>query len=540
MAEPTMFVRRASGLVRAWSVFDGFIYSFFSVNLITLGLFIFASAPYFPEGNLITAIIISTIFIIFEVIVYAMLVAIMPRAGGDYVWQSRILGGGIGFVLSITGWGLILWHWVPLYGTMFAYKVATPILGILGGWTNSSGLVNAAIWLTTRNGLFLCSLIVIVLASLYVGVGMKWYARIQKVCFFIGIAGIATMFLMLLANTNEAFITAFNTYSTKFFGAGGSNVYEGILAAAAADGYVPQPVTNLNIRGSLALIPLVVFFNMWANWGATLYGEVRGASEFKRNFASMFWGLVITGILGVIMMLLFAKTIGWEFYHAANYTFYEGTSPLAIFPYPGLLTSFLTNNPLLQLWLVVSLSAMFFGWCGTVFLSSTRVIFAAAFDRVLPEWITHVSAKTRAPINALICMAIPSTIVSALNSYMPGFETFTLDTTVVITICYVGTTIAAIILPFKDKELYNTSPVKHLNVFGVPLITFAGVIFLAFLAFNLFLWIVDSTYGVNNPVSAVYMLILYAIALAIYFVSKSIRSKQGIDLNMIHKSIPVE
>ena len=39
--ERTLFARKATGLVRGWSVRDGFIYAFFSINLITLGLFIF-------------------------------------------------------------------------------------------------------------------------------------------------------------------------------------------------------------------------------------------------------------------------------------------------------------------------------------------------------------------------------------------------------------------------------------------------------------------------------------------------------------------
>ena len=37
MSDVSLFVRKASGLVRAWSVFDAFIYATFSINLITLG-----------------------------------------------------------------------------------------------------------------------------------------------------------------------------------------------------------------------------------------------------------------------------------------------------------------------------------------------------------------------------------------------------------------------------------------------------------------------------------------------------------------------
>jgi len=113
MSEVNLFVRKASGLVRAWSVFDAFIYATFSINLITLGLFIFSYCWYF-EGSLGTAVVVGGAFTVFEVIVYASLISAMPRAGGDYVWQSRILGRSIGFLLSVTGWWFILWLWVPL------------------------------------------------------------------------------------------------------------------------------------------------------------------------------------------------------------------------------------------------------------------------------------------------------------------------------------------------------------------------------------------------------------------------------------------
>ena len=138
----------------------------------------------------------------------------MPRAGGDYVWQSRILGGGVGFVLAIAGWGWILWHWLPLYGNMLAFNVFTPVLGMLGGWTNSAGLTNAATWFVSTNGLFVSSLVVMALAFIYISLGMSWYARIQKFCFWLGIAGMVTMIIMLLANTKESFIPAFNHYAT--------------------------------------------------------------------------------------------------------------------------------------------------------------------------------------------------------------------------------------------------------------------------------------------------------------------------------------
>ena len=48
-AAPSLFLRNATGLVKGWSAFDAFGYSFMSVNLVTLGMFyslaVFAFVP---------------------------------------------------------------------------------------------------------------------------------------------------------------------------------------------------------------------------------------------------------------------------------------------------------------------------------------------------------------------------------------------------------------------------------------------------------------------------------------------------------------
>src|SRR5579872_1315943 len=134
-----LFVRNATGLVRSWAAFDAFIYSFFSINLVTLGWFQFTYGPGIaPGGNLLTAIVISGLLILAEVAVYAGLIAVMPRAGGDYVWQTRILGGGLGFVLAITGWVFTLWLWVPIYGQIFSVEFVSPVCSILASMTGNS------------------------------------------------------------------------------------------------------------------------------------------------------------------------------------------------------------------------------------------------------------------------------------------------------------------------------------------------------------------------------------------------------------------
>jgi len=130
------------------------------------------------------------------------------------------------------------------------------------------------------------------------------------------------------------------------------------------------------------------------------------------------------------------------------------------------------------------MSLWWFGWSGTVFLSSTRVIFAAAFDRMLPEWVSSVDQRTRTPINALLLMVIPSVIISILYSFnIWNFQSLALDSTLVISVTFFGSAIAGAILPWKQKDVFEGSPIAKFNVskilgYLVLLLYAAGVVYL--------------------------------------------------------------
>ena len=538
-----LFVRKATGLVRSWSVFDAFVYAFFSINLITLGLYSFSQMYYF-EGGMVNALVISAIFIFFEVIVYASLIAVMPRSGGDYVWQSRILGGAVGFILAVTGWWFILWLWVPLYGDMFRHIVLVPLLGIIGAQ-------DTALWFAgTQNGSFVASLITLAIVSMFIALGMKTYARIQKFSFYGGMLGLLIIIVLFLTGSNSAFKAGLDSNATAMFGA-----QPGVYDATAALGTEAGAITPFSGGALLAVflvMPYMVFFNLWPNWGATLYGEVRGATDFKRNVTGMGWALGATTLLGILLLYSIGKTVGWGFYVQAgaawwNYAWgYTDVAPaLPVWPYPALFAAFLTSNKIVQFVVVALMSLWWFGWCGTVFLSSTRVIFAAAFDRLLPEKVAEVDERTGTPINALLMMVVPSVIVAYLFSYnIANFQTLTLCSTLVIAVTYLGTTISAIILPYVKPDLYKASPIAKYNILGIPLITAAGLIFGGFLVFLLYQWIFDPNalygIGIKNTSSIIYMLSMYVLAAIIYFGFKAYRKRGGIDLDKVQAEIPVE
>ncbi|HEY2597720.1 MAG TPA: hypothetical protein VGJ79_04505, partial [Candidatus Dormibacteraeota bacterium] len=173
-ARPGLFLRNATGLVKAWSSFDAFVYSFWSVNLITLGLYGMSFVYWVPGAQLLAAIVVFGILTTFLEITYAMLVSVMPRTGGDYAWQSRILGGGLGFVLSITGWWFTLFLWAPIYANILNVQFFQPLAYTLG-------LKDLAANLNGKTGVFITCLIVLAFVSVVVTLGMETYARIQKI-----------------------------------------------------------------------------------------------------------------------------------------------------------------------------------------------------------------------------------------------------------------------------------------------------------------------------------------------------------------------
>jgi len=587
---PALFLRNATGLVKGWSGFDAFAYSFMSVNLVALGMFYsLAIFGYVPDGSAVVSIVITAIGMTFMAIAYAGLIAVMPRAGGDYVWQTRVLDGipgavvggafgavalfligtalaldttvtyggmalgavagaalglkrgGLGFVLSATGWWFILALWAPIYGFILKIEFVQPLAAVLG-WKDGVDFFG------TADGTFVVSIFTIVVTSALVALGMAGYARIQRWCLYVGLGALVVMFVLMVISSQDAFKAAYDREGQALFGV--SNAYQATIDQGTAQGVSGGDAGNIGLGGAtFALVPFMLFFLLYPNWGSTLYGEVRGAGDFRKVMNGMLGGLWATAGLAVVFVFLAAKTFGWEFFNASNGTYvnyaygYVTDAPaVPIWGFPGLLAAYLIDSHLVQAIIVIAFGAWWLGWTGTLFLSSTRMIFAAAFDRVLPEWAGRVSDRG-VPWAALALIMIPSVVLSWLYAYQAAtFYPLTLDATLVIAVTFFGTSIAATILPYWKPDIYNGSPVARYKVLGLPLISIAGGISTLFLGWVLYLWLSDPLYGigVGNADSIKFLGVLYGAAAVLYVVARLWRRSQGVDLDAIHAAIPAE
>jgi APA family basic amino acid/polyamine antiporter len=592
-AAPSLFLRNATGLVKGWSGFDAFTYSFMSVNLVTLGMFYsLAVFAYVPGANPILSIVLAAIAVTFLAGAYAGLIAAMPRAGGDYVWQSRILdgipgtltgaivggigfylvsnalnlgdaialvaavvgvvvggiigrlNGGIGFVLAATGWWFILAMWAPIYGAILNIEFFQPLAALL---KSPDGLS----FFASNNGILFVSIVTIILTSLLVALGMAGYARIQKWCLYLGLIGLAIMFVLMLVSSQADFKVAFDRANENLFGVSGA--YDKTLADAAANDLWVTTLAPTDLGGNfsdtllatLAMIPFMLFWILYPNWGSTLYGEVRGSGDFRKVLRGMLGGIWVTAALALAFVLLAAKTFGWDFFTATNANFinnfygYTTTAPtVPVWSYPPLLVSYLIDNSIFQIGMVVLFGVWFLGWSGTLFLSSTRMIFAAAFDRVLPDHAAQVSERRAVPVIALLYIMVPAVVVSVIYAYSADFRALTLDATLVIAVTFLGSAVAATILPWYKPRIFDNSPVAHLKL----VISGAGLITSIILAWTIILWLKDPLYGigVGNTNSIIFLGVVYGAAALLYVVARLYRRSQGVDLDAIHSEIPAE
>jgi amino acid transporter len=526
--DDSLFVREATGLVREWSSYDAWIYAFLSVNIVTLGFYIWTFNSFVPAASPILATLIAIAVLTLQNVVFATLIAAMPRVGGDYVWQSRLLGGFWGFLLAIPGWVFILWLWVPIYGQIQSWLVLGPVSALLG----FPGLAN--FW-NTSMGLFVSSMTVVLFVLIYVSLGMQWYARIQQSLFYVGVVGFVLFVVGLLTTGPGQFQAAFDSQMAAW---GVEASYQGVQDAA---GVTFAPIFNLDFVAAYYLFPMLLFWIMWPVWGSTLFGEVREAGEWKKMFWVLEAALVGAGVVAMLLWPLFEGAMGWQFYQSLNYSYFVGSEQAVQWiSAPTTLAAIAWGGGIVGQVMAILMAGWFYAWSGTVFLSSTRVIFAAAFDRAIPEVFSEVRTRFNTPIYAVLAMAVPAAVLTVIYFFAPGFQTLTLNATFAIAITYFGTTLAASLLPYRRPDLFSNTWISRYEIGGVPIVTIIGGVYMLFLLSVFYLWASTDVYGINNVRSAGFLILLYILAAGIYALMRYYRAREGVDLDKIHSEIPTD
>jgi basic amino acid/polyamine antiporter, APA family len=539
----TVFLRRASGVVRAMSPTDGMFYGYLSATgIYSYFLILFLGFATFPRANFLAANIITFILFFFVFGTYALLGSTMPRSGGDYVFVSRIVHPLVGFVTSMAGW--TLWQFFGCYFAASALinVVLRPGFDLIGVKTNQH------VWITISNDLskwwvrLPLVVLLIVMAGWICVNGMRWYTNVQKYFMMPGaILGLLIIAASLLIWNKNTFFSNFD----KFQGVVGGQPSGSVEALAAKNGFNAHASTDWT--DTVGMSVEFAYLYLWTMWSIELFGEMKSARRVRTVFG-MFTGS------HVLMFITYLVGFTWAYY-------YVGTAWMKSFAYMALNNSDQLGGgwdfrgaatffymPSLNLFLGIVLFLCFVGPASqslfNTILGSSRLMLAASFDRLLPSWLGKVNSKGVPHVSIWLGVGLSAAVAATYEAWNNIGELLFWSTFMTL-IAMAFSMLAGVLLPYRMKSVYEVSPASQYKLFGAPLIVVIGLISVVFITgLDLAAGLMNSQFHLfqfSNPAARAGAITAGVVTLASiiwYFVVVSQRKKEGIDVAAAFREIP--
>lgn len=533
-----IFRRTASGLIREINMADHWMYNVFTLLVLTGAAQFYVWAPgQFPATNPILGLIVAAILIIPIYLTYSMLASAMPRSGGDYIFQSRILSPVVGFTVlfALAMWQ---WYWLELSGFWIAAMTLSPLFSTMGVFLNNPTLLSLGTWFSSNWGIMISSLVTNILIALAFIPGLKAYLKVQWFLFAGVVVSIIVMTYTLLTTTQATFIANFNAFMVVF-DPSQPNYYQYVIDAAYAAGF--DPTSGGGLYGLIGVVAIAWFNLIWAVWSAMNLGEIKHASNFgKVNRVmqlSLAFGVLVLG--GTMALLL--KVCGSEFTYALGYDWFNRVIAFPVQPYTSILIPIMGGGVVVLVLTLFGFLTQAIQQSWNVFIGTTRIIVAMSMDRLLPDSLGKISRRFRSsPVNAILFVLIGGEILAIVLWFVPNLISFALSTSLVSTIYQSITCLAAAIFPFTAKSMYNASPISKYKVGKIPLITLCGIWgFVVGLVLIVF-YLIEPGLGMATTPGLIGIGTLFVFTFIWYWVARALNARKGVNTDLNFQQIPPE
>ncbi|HVC42007.1 MAG: APC family permease [Candidatus Dormibacteria bacterium] len=539
MATPSrLFVRNSTGLVRSASAVDATIFNAVISAPVgsTIAYSIFFALVAFPGADVVGVLVLVALINIPVLIMFALLGASMPRVGGDYVWVSRVLSPPLALIsnLCMIMGGLL---GAAFFAKFFSLLALGPVLVALGSFANNNTLINWGTSFQTNNSWILgASLFMVALQTVILIRGTKATFRWQNYSFIIAMVGTLIAFVALLIGSQTDFFSHFDALNKSF---GGGTVAQ-VIAKGGGLGAAP----NLgNLSATLPTLFSIQGFMMWNFWSVYMSGELKSASNRRRQLSVMFGALGWDAILLIIGVLLLFRIAGYDFVYALNVTA-NSAYKIPSGPFYPFLASLVFNTPILTILIMGS----FLFWSLPSMIANTfmpiRSFFAWSFDRLMPESLANVNERTHSPVNAII---VTNVIIAALVIWSVYGNQFQLVLGLIVlagalAVIIVG--LAAIALPRRRPDLYQASP-ANVKFLGVPVLYIVGVLSIAEFVGIIAIAFINPLSVMNGNSADWWWIPAWLGGLIVgggllYYVPRFIRARQGVNIGFVYKELPPE
>ncbi len=536
MSSKEIFVRKSSGITRTVSPLDAFFLNC-GVMALMFGLYMYSvHVAFFSSVDVKLALGLSVILMIPQVVTYSLFTAYMPRSGGDYVFISRSINLPVGFIANFVMWYTQL-MWIGLAASLVAPTGVSVAFATAGFVLKDEGLAMLGGAFAEPLWAFAIGSIVIVGAGLALIHSVRTLFKLQNILYILAIIGTIPLIAILATSSHEFFVSQFNAYMGPYLNV--DDAYNYIIAEGQNAGL---SFSGGSVYVLVAVVVSWVFYTGFAYFTNYSAGEQKGAHRFKINFASMFGSLVFSCVLVLIIAWLLENVAGHDFIASIFYLYITYTGPeFPIAPYAGLFAGLLTDNPIIVWTMNIGIIAWTVLLAVVIYMMLTRIMFAWSFDKLFPRWISDISPRFKSPVKATVTIMVLGEVFLAAYILIPQLSTFLLSGFFLAQNAYVWllTGVAAVAFPSKKKDVYESGP-KHV-IGGVPLIRIAGALTVAQCLFNLYFLLTDPSLGVNTPFAIGYSLVFMpALGIAVFYLAKMYRKRQGIDINLAQLEIPPE
>jgi len=423
--------------------------------------------------------------------------------GWMVLWGYGLAIGVLGYIVTgIIGGGFVL---AGKAGGMPGLVGIGETLGTTIGQTIGGIVWTIFFWALTRLGIR----------------SVKWTMRILFAIPFVATAIAVLYFVMTSPASAEA---AFNA---KW----GAGAFQAIIDAAKEQGWSPAPFSWSSTFNLLLVV-------IWAYTAIETMNYAGG--EIKSPKTSMLkgfgWGGLAVGLMYFIVALTVYFPYG-QFIPAYDFLYDNAREVLeeimpAISPSVPFYAASLISPPWLGLVVVVSIALWFANSILPIFLSNSRLIFAMAMDRALPEFLADVDEKRGTPTWAAHLTCLFGLFGVAIMRF--GWAPLLGILNIGILFIMWGYGLAAMLLPYRKPELYELSAVKY-DVAGIPLVSILG-----FITFVLGIFFMMMSIMPFDNASMLTVLAIMALGFLIYFYQVHKCKKAGIDLSQIYAVLPPE
>jgi len=518
-----LFVRKATGLRRELGWF--FVLSMPLNNLVGIWIAMYGMLATLqaPGGDVVLATILAWIPILIGAVGLALLAGAIPRSGGTYIWETRLLHPIFG------GWGLPSSIMLTLIAIGMMGLVAPQFIGMLLVMTGMRGGIP---WLIDAGALISSDMIVqlavgaaLIIAGTLVNIyGVKWIKAANYVIFLGSWVGTILMLAVLAVATPQSVMA---TWDATW----GQGAYQEIVNLAGNTGWAFTPFSWDATMSAMVII-------YWAYVGLSIVPAMGGEiSAPKRSFMiGIVAAALLLGFYYISFMWLVFSRYG-DFASQYTWAMLVGAESIApsvnvqLFPLAITLALSATDSVLMQSIIMGSQILMIVAIFPALIPGITREVFAMSFDRMLPRSFSNVHSKYRSPYVAAMFVGIASLLGLLFYGYA-GFIAGAIGGTMLFALGDLVRGFMLISFPFFREDVWRAGYAWTIK--GFPVDTIVGL-----LVYTIPGWLMVFLTGkLMEPLGSFLTAFVFALGMIVFTFFLWKNKKEGHDMAKLYAEIP--